>query len=75
MAQEQVRCPACTWQFTKRGLRLHFRKALSGWDREWDRSEPHVQWARDRGIWVADTGAVFDFDKLKDALDEYLRDQ
>ena len=75
MAQEQVRCPACGIPFTERGLRLHFQKALSGWDREWDPRELHAQWARDKGIWVADTGAVFNFDRLNDALDEYLSGQ
>jgi hypothetical protein len=75
MTQEQVRCPACGLPFTKRGLRLHFQQALLGWDRERDPREPHVHWVRDKGIWVADTGAMFNFDRLNDALDEYLSGQ
>ena len=72
MAQEQIKCPACPRRFTERGVRLHFRKALEGWDPIWDSSQPHSKWAQSKGIKVIDIGTTFDFDKLNNALDEYL---
>jgi len=75
MAQKQVKCPACPKGFTERGLRLHFRQALSGFDPIWDSSKPHTSWARSKGVKVADEGYTFDFEKLNDALDKYLSSQ
>lgn len=75
MAQEQVYCPACKRGFTQRGLRLHFRQALSGWDPIWDSRRPHTRWARSKGIKVTDEGYAFDFEKLNGALDKYLSGQ
>jgi hypothetical protein len=75
MAQKQVKCPACPKRFTERGLRLHFRQALTGWDPVWDSGQPHTKWARSKGIKVTDEGYTFDFEKLNDALDKYLSGQ
>jgi len=75
MAQKKVKCPACGKQFTERGLHLHFRQALSGWDPVWDSSQPHTKWARGKGVKVADGGYTSDFEKLKDVLNKYLSGQ
>ena len=75
MAQKQVKCPACPKQFTERGLRLHFQQALKGWDPVWDSGQPHTKWARSKGIKVTDIGTTFEFEKLNNALDEYLSSQ
>ncbi len=75
MAQEQVYCPACKRRLTERGLRLHFRQALSGLDPIWDPRKLHTKWARSKGIKVTDEGYTFDFEKLNDALDKYLSGQ
>ena len=76
MTQKQVECPACRkWFAGSSGLRAHFRRALSGMDEIWDSSKPHTRWARSKEIEVAEGGYIFDYDKLNDALDEYLSSQ
>ena len=75
MDEERIRCPACNRRFNERGLRLHLRKALEGFGPVWDESMQHTKWARSKGIEVTDEGYTFEFDKLKDALDRYLRGQ
>ena len=75
MPQEKVYCPACRRVFTQRGLRLHFRQTLSGWDPKWDSRKLHTKWARSKAIKVTDEGYTFDFEKLNDALGKYLSGQ
>ena len=75
MAQEQIYCPACRKGFTKRGLRLHFRQALTGLDPIWDSRKPHTGWARSKGLEVTDEGYTFNFEKLNEILDRYLTSQ
>lgn len=75
MTQEKVYCPACRRVSTQRGLRLHFRQALSGWDPKWDSRKLHTNSARSKGIKVTDEGYTFDSEKLNDAIDKYLSSQ
>ena len=73
MAQQQVSCPACKRMFSSdKGIILHFRQALSGWDPSWDSRQPHTAWARSKGIAVTDEGYTFDFEKLNSALHKTL---
>ncbi len=72
MIQKKVKCPACNKQFTEKGLRLHFRQALSGWDPSWNPSMLHTKWARSKGLKVIEEGYTFDYEKLNECLGEYL---
>lgn len=58
-----------------KGVLLHFRQALSGWDPIWNPRKLHTAWARNKGVKVTDEGYTFDFEKLKDVLYKYLSDQ
>ncbi len=76
MAKKQFYCPACKKDFTsKKGVILHYRQALTGWDPHWDSRQPHTNWARNKGIKVSDEGFTYDFDKLKNAIDKELSEQ
>ena len=69
MVQKRSNCPACNKQCaSEKGVLLHFRQALSGWDPIWDTRKPHTVWARKMGVTVTDEGYTFDFEKLKDVL-------
>jgi len=76
MVQKQFYCPACNKKSTsERGILLHFRQALSGWDPIWDSHKPHTSWARNKGVKVTDEGYTFDFEKLRDILYKHLSNQ
>ena len=77
MAQKQFYCPACIKKKSpsEKGILLHFRQALTGWDPIWDLRQPHTRWARNKGIEVTDDGYTFEFEKLNDILRKELSSQ
>jgi hypothetical protein len=75
MTQKQFYCPACKKTTSERGILLHFRQALSGFDRTWNPPNLHINWARNNGIEVDDSGYLFNFDKLNDILRKELSKQ
>jgi hypothetical protein len=77
MAQKQFYCPACKKKTStsERGILLHFRQALSGFDPTWNPPNLHIKWARNNGIKVGAEGYLFNFDKLNDILRQELGKQ
>ena len=73
---KRFKCPACGKISTSTGITLHFKQALSGWDRlVWNEgTEPHVKWAKAQGVKVSE-GYVFNFESLKAALRRYYDSQ
>ncbi len=70
----QIQCPACHKGFTsERGVILHFRQALEGWDPIWDSRLLHTHWAQAKGIKVDEGSYAKDYYKLKEAVKEALK--
>jgi hypothetical protein len=77
MVKKQFHCPACknTKSTSEKGILLHFRQALSGFDPTWTPPNLHIKWARNNGIKVGAEGYLFNFDKLNDILRQGLSKQ
>jgi hypothetical protein len=67
-------CPACNKPCaSEKGVLLHFRQALEGWDPIWDAHKPHTNWARRMG--VMDEDFITDFKKLNITLKQYFNER
>jgi len=74
--EKMFSCPACGKSGKSRqAILLHFRKALEGWDPNWDRSMPHSRWAKAHGLNVQEGGYFLDGEAIKRVLYDYFDSQ